>query len=162
MNAVCVHADDMMEVGPPADGCIVCLAEGGEWVHLRQCLVCARTLCCDNSPGQHMTHHWEATGHPVMRSAEPGEDWTWCYPHDAVIRRAADGWETYDMFLDMGMPFAAHHLAAGGSSDMDPELVTDEGFPLGAWFAHVRELHAADRLDARDRAAVESIAGWAW
>lgn len=160
MSTTCVHAAAIGDVGPPADGCAVCLAEGGEWVHLRQCLACGDTLCCDNSPGRHMTRHWEATGHPVMRSAEPGEDWTWCYPDDGTIRRAGDHWETYDMFLDMGLPFAARHLEAGGTPQVDPEMVTDEGFPLGAWFAHVRELRESGRLDPRARAEIESLPGW--
>ena len=25
------------------------------------------------------TKHFRATGHPVIRSLEPGEDWMWCY-----------------------------------------------------------------------------------
>jgi len=25
------------------------------------------------------TAHFHATGHPVMRSLEPGESWKWCY-----------------------------------------------------------------------------------
>jgi hypothetical protein len=35
--------------------------------------------CCDNSPNQHATRHFQATGHPIIRSYEPGEDWWWCY-----------------------------------------------------------------------------------
>jgi hypothetical protein len=23
--------------------------------------------------------HLDSTGHPIARSAEPGEDWSWCY-----------------------------------------------------------------------------------
>jgi hypothetical protein len=23
--------------------------------------------------------HFDATGHPIMRSIEPGENWKWCY-----------------------------------------------------------------------------------
>ncbi|NLE99059.1 MAG: UBP-type zinc finger domain-containing protein, partial [Propionibacterium sp.] len=33
--------------------------------------------CCDSSPGQHATGHYEATGHQVMQSFEPGEGWMW-------------------------------------------------------------------------------------
>ena len=162
MNVACVHAGETVDVGPPADGCVVCLEEGGAWVHLRQCLVCARTLCCDNSPGRHMTRHWEATGHPVMRSAQPGEGWTWCYPHDSVIRRTGDGWETFDMFVDMGMRFAARHLGSGGSPVVDSEMVTDEGFPLGDWVAHVREQRRIGELDPGDATAIEGLPGWTW
>ncbi|MGU3501410.1 UBP-type zinc finger domain-containing protein [Mycobacterium sp. C31M] len=35
--------------------------------------------CCDSSPYQHATAHFRQAGHPVMRSAEPGESWRWCY-----------------------------------------------------------------------------------
>lgn len=162
MNVVCVHAPGTLAVGPPADGCVVCLAEGGEWVHLRQCLTCGDTLCCDNSPGQHMTRHSESSGHPVMRSAQPGEDWTWCYPDESMVRHASGRWETYDMFLSMGMQLAARHLEGGGSLDVDPETMTDEGFPLGAWFAHVREQKATGELDPADATAIEGLPGWAW
>jgi hypothetical protein len=25
------------------------------------------------------------TGHPIVRSAEPGESWSWCYADEAVV-----------------------------------------------------------------------------
>jgi uncharacterized UBP type Zn finger protein len=43
------------------------------------CLTCGYIGCCDSSPHQHAGEHFRATGHPVMRSAEPGENWRWCY-----------------------------------------------------------------------------------
>ena len=61
--------------------CDVCLREGMRWVAMRQCLVCGNVACCDSSPGQHATAHFHETGHPVMESAEPGEDWRWCFVH---------------------------------------------------------------------------------
>jgi CPA1 family monovalent cation:H+ antiporter len=48
-------------------------------VHLRQCLDCGHIGCCDSSRGRHADDHFHQTGHPVMRSAEPGEAWRWCY-----------------------------------------------------------------------------------
>ena len=33
---------------------------------------------------QHATNHYRETGHPVMRSHEPGESWRWCYVHDLM------------------------------------------------------------------------------
>ena len=54
---------------------------GHAWVALRQCLDCGDVGCCDSSPGQHATAHFHETTHPVMQSAEPGEDWRWCYVH---------------------------------------------------------------------------------
>ena len=64
---------------PSGDGCVECLASGDRWVHLRLCETCGHVGCCDSSPNKHATAHFHATGHPVMRSVEPGETWGWCY-----------------------------------------------------------------------------------
>jgi hypothetical protein len=64
-------------VAPSGPGCVECLAAGGWWVHLRRCAACGHIGCCDSSPSQHANHHFEQTGHPVIRSFEPGEDWFW-------------------------------------------------------------------------------------
>ena len=45
----------------------------------RLCLTCGHVGCCDSSPGKHATKHFHGTGHPIMRSLEPGESWGWCY-----------------------------------------------------------------------------------
>ena len=58
----------------------------GRWVHLRMCQSCGHIGCCDNSPGRHATAHHAATGHPIIRSAEPGEDWSWCYVDELMFR----------------------------------------------------------------------------
>ncbi|MES1980836.1 MAG: UBP-type zinc finger domain-containing protein [Pseudomonadota bacterium] len=62
--------------------CEECIKTGDEWVHLRTCQTCDATLCCDNSPNRHATRHAQASGHPVISSAEPGERWLYCYPDD--------------------------------------------------------------------------------
>jgi CPA1 family monovalent cation:H+ antiporter len=64
---------------PTSQGCEECLREGLTWVHLRLCLTCGHVGCCDSSIGKHATAHFHRTGHPVMRSFEPGEAWRWCY-----------------------------------------------------------------------------------
>src|SRR4051794_14147315 len=61
--------------------CQACLDEGWEWVALRQCLECGNVGCCDSSIGQHATKHFQDETHPVMETAEPGENWRWCYVH---------------------------------------------------------------------------------
>ena len=66
------------------EGCPDCLREGLRWVHLRLCLDCGNVGCCDSSVGNHATKHFERTGHPVMRSFEPGEAWRWCYLHELL------------------------------------------------------------------------------
>jgi uncharacterized UBP type Zn finger protein len=49
------------------------------------CLSCGHVACCDSSPNRHATAHAGGTGHPVVRSMEPGEDWRWCYPDRALV-----------------------------------------------------------------------------
>jgi hypothetical protein len=41
--------------------------------------------CCDSSPNRHATKHFHATGHPIVRSFQPGEDWSWCYVDEVEI-----------------------------------------------------------------------------
>ena len=70
-------------VPPSGSGCVECLAsEGGWWFHLRRCARCGHVGCCDSSPSQHASQHVAATGHPVVQSFEPGEDWFYDYPSD--------------------------------------------------------------------------------
>jgi hypothetical protein len=66
-------------VPPSGTGCVECDAVSGWWVHLRRCAACGHIGCCDDSLARHATAHWRATGHPIIRSFEPGEDWFWNY-----------------------------------------------------------------------------------
>ena len=77
--ASCGHRDQIREVAPASKGCEECLRKGDRWVSLRMCLKCGNVGCCDSSKNKHATAHFHATGHPVMRSIEPGESWKWCY-----------------------------------------------------------------------------------
>jgi hypothetical protein len=79
MAEQCGHLDTIQAVGPSGPGCQECLATGGRWVHLRMCQGCGHVGCCDSSPGRHATGHHRGTGHPIVRSFEPGEEWFWCY-----------------------------------------------------------------------------------
>ncbi|GAA1902395.1 UBP-type zinc finger domain-containing protein [Arthrobacter gandavensis] len=72
-------------VPPSGTGCVECQEQEGWWFHLRRCAECGHIGCCDNSPGQHATAHEQATGHPVIRSYEPGEEWFYSYPEEAVF-----------------------------------------------------------------------------
>jgi uncharacterized UBP type Zn finger protein len=85
----CSHLDNVIErkaaVAPTGHGCVECLRTGGVWVHLRLCMGCGHVGCCDNSPNRHATKHAHASGHPVIRSYEPGEDWGYCYPDDLFL-----------------------------------------------------------------------------
>ena len=72
-------------VPPSGTGCVECDATGGWWVHLRRCAQCGHIGCCDSSPSQHAGAHHAATGHPVIQSFEPGEDWFWSYGANAYV-----------------------------------------------------------------------------
>ncbi|HEX3274559.1 MAG TPA: UBP-type zinc finger domain-containing protein [Gemmatimonadales bacterium] len=86
----CSHLTSVRNVQPRTpQGCEECLATGGRWVHLRLCQACGHVGCCDNSPGRHATKHFQASSHAVMRSFEPGEDWSWCYVDQLFIEPAA-------------------------------------------------------------------------
>jgi hypothetical protein len=73
------------EVPPSGAGCVECLESGGWWFHLRRCAECGHIGCCDNSPSQHTSAHAKTSGHPVIRSFEPGEDWFWNYETNEYI-----------------------------------------------------------------------------
>lgn len=78
----CVDLEAFPVADPPTERvCDDCVRDGLVWVSLRHCLACGTVGCCDSSPGQHATRHYQRTRHPVMQSAEPGEDWRWCYVH---------------------------------------------------------------------------------
>jgi len=49
------------------------------------CLSCGNVACCDSSKNRHATKHFDATGHPIMRSIEPGENWKWCYVDRVMV-----------------------------------------------------------------------------
>ncbi len=81
----CTHLDQIQEVTPGANGCEECLASGDNWVALRMCLICGHIGCCDSSKNKHATGHFHQTGHPIMQSFEPGQNWRWCYIDEALI-----------------------------------------------------------------------------
>ncbi len=66
-------------VPPSGTGCVECDEIGSWWVHLRRCAECGHIGCCDDSLNKHATAHWHATGHPIIRTFEPNEDWFWDY-----------------------------------------------------------------------------------
>ena len=78
---LCRHRDriKIFELPDRIDGCEDCLVAGEKWLHLRICLECGYVGCCDDSPRRHANAHANAAGHPIIRSAEPGEEWSWCF-----------------------------------------------------------------------------------
>ena len=83
----CSHFDHVLitELPESVDGCEDCLAAGGRWLHLRICLECGKVGCCDDSPGRHTSAHAHESGHPIMRSLEPGEQWSWCFVDEVPL-----------------------------------------------------------------------------
>ena len=86
-NRTCSHLGtiEITELPASVEGCEDCLREGGVWMHLRICLECGHVGCCDDSPRRHATAHFHATSHPLMRSLEPGEIWSWCFVDELAM-----------------------------------------------------------------------------
>jgi Zn-finger in ubiquitin-hydrolases and other protein len=87
MNETCTHLDqiEVSDLPDEIKGCEDCLAIGARWVHLRMCMTCGKIGCCNSSPNKHATQHANTSGHPIVRSAEPGEDWCWCYVDELLF-----------------------------------------------------------------------------
>ena len=79
MGNSCAHLTFIHTRGANTAGCEECLKLGDSWVHLRVCMICGKTGCCDDSKNKHASKHFAETGHPIIRSKEPGETWGWCY-----------------------------------------------------------------------------------
>ncbi len=82
----CSHIDLIQEVTPNTDGCEECLKIGDTWVHLRVCMICGKVGCCDNSKNKHARKHFQASGHPIIKSIEPGEKWMWCFIDETHVK----------------------------------------------------------------------------
>jgi uncharacterized UBP type Zn finger protein len=79
--ASCTHLEHVRIERLPesVEGCQDCLLTGDPWLHLRICLECGKVGCCDDSPNRHARAHAAETGHPLIRSLEPAETWSWCF-----------------------------------------------------------------------------------
>lgn len=85
MAPQCTHLRGIKVTNATKDYCEDCVKAGDSWVHLRLCLTCGHVGCCDSSKNKHATKHFRATNHPLIRSIEPGEGWTWCYVDEIVV-----------------------------------------------------------------------------
>src|ERR671937_65250 len=83
----CTHLGHVQVTQLPdsVEGCEDCLAAGDEWLHPRICLECGHGGCCDSSPNRHASAHAAASGHPIIRSLQPGEDWSWCFVDEVAM-----------------------------------------------------------------------------
>jgi hypothetical protein len=85
-RVTCPHVVQIRAVRPRTpQGCEECLQIGSPWVHLRLCLTCGHVGCCDSSPHRHGRAHAHASGHAIVRSFEPGENWRWCYVDETYV-----------------------------------------------------------------------------
>jgi len=84
MTSACAHIAAVKTVKHARKReCEECVKTGSGWVHLRTCQTCGVTLCCNSSPNRHASKHARVSTHPVVASAEPGEQWLYCFPDDA-------------------------------------------------------------------------------
>ena len=82
----CSHIEAITSVKhPKRRECEECVKIKSRWVHLRTCQECGGTRCCDSSPNRHASKHARSSGHPVIASAEPGEQWLYCYPDEQLV-----------------------------------------------------------------------------
>jgi hypothetical protein len=164
MQARCEHTGQIdPDRGPGADVCAACVAIGSRWVHLRQCLVCGATNCCDSSPNRHATKHFHASEHPIMQTLEPGEDWAWCFVDRQTLRETRDGgWRVVDPFFDSGLASAQREIAAGRALPFPTGSTAADGFPLAIWESTYRGRHRAGTLDPDQAAELEALPGWTW
>jgi Zn-finger in ubiquitin-hydrolases and other protein len=85
--SACTHLDQITVTELPTSiaGCEECLKIGGRWLHLRMCMSCGKIGCCDDSPNRHARAHASTGGHAIVRSAEPGEHWAWCFVDEIAL-----------------------------------------------------------------------------
>ena len=91
MASACTHLEHIKITRTDKDYCEECVKTGDSWVHLRLCLECGHVGCCDESINKHATKHFRRTQHPLIRSIEPGETWTWCFIDEIVPGELRDG-----------------------------------------------------------------------
>jgi hypothetical protein len=79
--ATCRHLDqiELTELAESIAACEEWLETRSRWVHLPMRMTGRRIGYCEGSRNKNATAHFREVGHPIMRSAEPGEDWSSCY-----------------------------------------------------------------------------------
>ena len=127
------------------------------WVSLRRCLTCGHVGCCDSSPGRHANAHHESTGHPMIQTLQPGQDWAWCYVDEITVRPIDGAWVQVDLFFEAGVAYMRDHVTGGGDPDVDADFTHGKGFPLGQWLAEMRRRDAAGELTGDQRSQIEQL-----
>jgi hypothetical protein len=149
--AVCEHVEQIRTEWPAASECDDCT--DGSWVSLRRCMTCGHVGCCDSSPGTHARKHHDETGHPMIETLQPGQDWVWCYVDELTVRRVDGDWVEVDLFFEAGVAYMREHVRAGGDPNPGADFIYGKGFPLGQW---VQEMRRRD-LTADQRQQIEAL-----
>ena len=131
--AGCEHVEEIRADWPPVSdpGCEECAGDHS-WVSLRRCLTCGHVGCCDSSPGLHATAHHRETGHPMVETLQPGQDWAWCYVDEVSVRHVDGGWVQVDLFFEAGVAYMRDHLDGGRRSERGRGVRLREGLPARA------------------------------
>jgi len=48
-------------------------------------MMCGHVGCCNSSQHKHASAHYHATGHPIIKSHEKGEEWMWCFVDETYV-----------------------------------------------------------------------------
>ena len=86
MSQICTHLDQILVPRPDhVAGCEDCLKIGGRGCICGCAGPAATSGAAIRSPNRHATHHVHESGHPIVTSVEPGEDWSYCYVDEAMF-----------------------------------------------------------------------------
>ena len=155
--AACEHIEEVRTDWPAIAAPVCEDCEDGSWVSLRRCLTCGHVGCCDSSPGLHATAHHKETGHPMVETLQPGQDWAWCYVDEQSLRPADGGW--VDLFYEAGLAYMRDHVEAGGDPNVGEDFIYGKGFPLGQWVAEMRRRELSDEQRRQVEALGVSLGG---
>jgi CPA1 family monovalent cation:H+ antiporter len=85
-TSTCTHVTGVTAT-PNSPTCEEC----GSGEALRVCTDCGHVGCCESQLA-HDTAHFEASGHPVIRSLPLSDDsFTWCYACERYVEAAPEG-----------------------------------------------------------------------